>query len=80
MLKLLLLIFGFVTGAGATTAWLLSEPNQGEGPVVPTDKNSLQGRAHLVKARWDEAVSLGEQRGHETEQQLRFRLDQYRKT
>jgi hypothetical protein len=72
MLKLMLFLVGIAGGAGAATAWLLSDLPTTGAPAVPGDR--LNGARSRLLAALDE----GRQAGQETENRLRVQLNAYR--
>jgi hypothetical protein len=79
MLKLLLFVGGLAAGAAGTASWLLSEPDSAGAPSPGTDGESLQARLEVLKSRLREAQQEGARAGQNTEEQLRHKLDAYRK-
>ncbi|MBV9281065.1 MAG: hypothetical protein JOZ41_13365 [Chloroflexi bacterium] len=79
MFKLLIFAAGLAIGAGAATAWMLSEPEPGTATAPPLSPESLQARLQLLQVRFREALAEGERAGRQTEERLRRELEAYRR-
>jgi hypothetical protein len=72
MLKLMVLLVGIAGGAGAATAWLLSDLSTSGASAAPGD------RINEARSRFLAALDEGMQAGQETENRLRGQLNAYR--
>jgi hypothetical protein len=79
MLKLLLFMSGLAAGAAGTASWLLSEPDSATAASPGTGGESVRARLELLKLRLREAQQEAARASQHTEEQLRRKLDAYRK-
>ncbi len=79
MLKLLLFVGGLAAGAAGTASWLLSEPDSATAAPPGTNGESMQARLELLKLRLREAQQEAAIASRHTEEDLRRKLDAYRK-
>lgn len=79
MLKLLLFVGGLAAGAAGTASWLLSEPDSATAVSPGTNGESMQARLELLKLRLREAQQEAAIASQHTEEDLRRKLDAYRK-
>lgn len=79
MLKLLLFVGGLAAGAAGTASWLLSEPDSATAASPAAGGESMQARLQLLKLRLREAQQEATRASQQTEEQLRRKLDAYRK-
>lgn len=79
-MKFILLVVGLAAGGTAAAGWLLSTPENPAAPAVPANPSSAQARIGDLKQRFKTARAEGQRAGEYTEDQLRRRLDSYRKS
>jgi hypothetical protein len=77
MLKMLIFLAGLAIGAGATTAWLLAQPDSDTSPTSLS--SATRGRAQALRSQLDAALAEGRRTGQETENRLRAEFETYRR-
>ena len=79
MLKLILLLIGFLGGGAAASGYLLSEPGSDVLAASDSPSNGLGQRVEVVKTHLRQAREEGARAGQATETRLRAQLDSDRR-